>query len=177
MSSCRVGRSTPTARRSPSATSSTSDDRVLQFASLSFDVSIEDILPTLVSGARLVLRDDAMAESFDDLLDTAADEGITVLNLPTAFWHDLVRHLDVHGANVPESLRLMVVGGEKVERAAYDRWAELVPGVRWINGYGPTEATVTCTTFDPAEQPAIDAGSGAADRSPAAQRPGLRPRP
>jgi len=45
------------------------------------------------------------------------------------------------------------VGGEKVSRHAFERWAELVPGVRWMNGYGPTEATVTSTLFDPAENP------------------------
>ena len=34
-----------------------SNDRVLQFASLSFDLSLEQILPTLIVGARLVMMD------------------------------------------------------------------------------------------------------------------------
>jgi len=79
-----------------------SDDRMLQFASLSFDISIEEIFPTLLSGARLLLRTDAMAESIDELLEVAGREGLTVLNLPTAFCHDLVHHLDTNpGSAVP----------------------------------------------------------------------------
>jgi len=141
------------------------DDRILQFASLSFDISIEEILPTLLSGATLLLRTDAMAESIDELLHVAGRDRVTVLNLPTAFWHDLVDHLDSEHLDtetrdaLPSSVRLSIVGGEKVNRHAYERWAELVPGVRWMNGYGPTEATVTSTLFDPAEHPSAMTGA------------------
>ena len=36
-------------------------DRVLQFASMSFDLSLEQILPTLIVGARLVMVGESMA--------------------------------------------------------------------------------------------------------------------
>ncbi|MFF3946806.1 hypothetical protein ACFYYN_18510 [Streptomyces sp. NPDC001902] len=59
-------------------------DRVLQFASLSFDASIEEIFPALVSGAAIVLRDEDMISRPDLFLSRCADLAVTVLDLPTA---------------------------------------------------------------------------------------------
>ncbi|MDJ0629452.1 MAG: amino acid adenylation domain-containing protein [Rhodobacter sp.] len=124
-------------------------DRILQFASLSFDVSIEEIIPTLLSGAELVLRSPEMADSMAALLEETEALGITVLNLPTAFWHALVDHIEDTGARLPASIRLVIAGGEAVAPTALARWRKLVPDVRWQNSYGPTEATITTTVFDP----------------------------
>lgn len=124
-------------------------DRVLQFASLSFDVSIEEILPTLVSGAQLVLRDAEMATSVGRFLEDVARLGITVLNLPTAFWHVLVDEMARGGLVLPASVRLVIVGGEQISPRALATWQRLAPGPRWLNGYGPTETTITCTLHEP----------------------------
>lgn len=138
----------------------TDTDRVLQFASLSFDVSIEEIVPTLLSGAVLVLRDDSMAESIRSFLEAVEHERLSVINLPSAYWHLLVQHLEERGAaaSFPSCVRLVIVGGEKPARWAYDVWSRSVPGVRWLNGYGPTEATVTCAVYDPTGRRELGAG-------------------
>lgn len=125
-------------------------DRVLQFAGLSFDVSVEEIMPTLLAGATVVLRDDVISSSMADFVDASAKQRLSVLNLPSAVWHTLVEHLAREGARLSRTVRLTVVGGEKVSRNSYQRWSAIHPEVRWLNGYGPTETTVTCTTFDPA---------------------------
>lgn len=137
----------------------TPDDRVLQFASLNFDVSIEEIIPTLLSGARLVLRDDEAAQSVPHLLAGMEEHRITVANLPTAFWHVLLADLAEAPQPVPlpASLRLMIVGGERVSGEALARWRALYPGLRWLNGYGPTETAITATLYD-ADAPAYDGG-------------------
>jgi amino acid adenylation domain-containing protein len=124
------------------------DDRVLQFASLSFDVSIEEIVPTLLAGAELVLRDAAVAESVSALWAAVQARQLTVLNLPTAYWHTCVDQLELGQASLPACVRLVVVGGEKASRQALTRWRSAVPDCRWINGYGPTEATITCTWYE-----------------------------
>lgn len=124
-------------------------DRVLQFASLSFDVSIEEILPTLLSGAELVLRDKAMAESITGFLQSVESRGLTVLNLPTAFWHVLVDDMTRNNRRLPASVRLVIVGGEQISPRALADWQRLAPDVRWLNGYGPTETTITCTLHEP----------------------------
>lgn len=126
----------------------TENDRVLQFASLSFDVSIEEIIPTLLTGAELVLRDTSVAESVSALWAAAQERQLTVLNLPTAYWHTCVDHLEQMTSQIPACVRLVVVGGEKASRQALARWRKAVPSCRWINGYGPTEATITSTFYE-----------------------------
>ncbi|MBI3417727.1 MAG: amino acid adenylation domain-containing protein, partial [Verrucomicrobia bacterium] len=126
------------------------DDRVLQFASLSFDVAAEEIFPTLLAGACVVLRTDRYVASQADFLREVAAARVTVLNLPTAFWQLLVQALSAGAEQLPESVRLVIVGGEKIPTAAYQAWTKRVnPRVRWLNGYGPTETTVTATVFEP----------------------------
>lgn len=48
------------------------------------------------------------------------------------------------------AIRLVIVGGEQASRTIYAQWRELF-GVypRWLNAYGPTEATVSATLYDP----------------------------
>ncbi|GLO69124.1 hypothetical protein MACH17_06410 [Phaeobacter inhibens] len=126
-----------------------SHDRVLQFASLSFDVAIEEVLPSLLAGACVVLRSPDMIGAPGLFLDRVAALELTVLNLPTAFWHVLCDVMADSGRSLPSSVRLVIVGGEQVSPQALARWQQLVPGVRWLNGYGPTETTITCTLHDP----------------------------
>ena len=132
-------------------------DRVLQFSSISFDIAVEELFPAWTTGASVVLRGE------DDTLDPArftaevARLGITVLDLPTAYWHAWVDGLTASGDSLPDSLRLVVVGGEAARPAAFRRWKAIAGDrVRWINTYGPTEATVIATAFEPAGADADD---------------------
>jgi amino acid adenylation domain-containing protein len=125
-------------------------DRVLQFASASFDASAEEIWPTLASGARLVLRTEEMLGSARLFLDACREWGITVLDLPTAYWHELVAELcEDRGAELPEGLRLVIIGGERALPERLRAWRERFGArVRVVNTYGPTEATVVATLCD-----------------------------
>ncbi|MEO0707913.1 MAG: amino acid adenylation domain-containing protein, partial [Cyanobacteria bacterium J06649_5] len=129
----------------------TPSDRMLQFSSMSFDIIVEELYPTLITGAALVLRPEEIATSLSAFLKFTAAEKITILDLPTAFWHELVGGLvRMSGKALAESIRLVIVGGEKASRAIYAQWFELVGEYpRWLNTYGPTETTVTATLYDP----------------------------
>jgi amino acid adenylation domain-containing protein len=125
-------------------------DRVLQFASLTFDTSLEDIFPALLSGATLVMRGPDLW-SPAELLERVAQLGITVMNLPTAYWHELARELNdpAAGRVLAAQLRYVEVTGEAVLPDAVARWQRSGLGtVRLVNSYGPTEATVTATVYD-----------------------------
>ncbi|MGL5062519.1 MAG: non-ribosomal peptide synthetase [Microcoleus sp.] len=125
-------------------------DRVLQFSSMSFDIIVEEVFPSLVSGATIVLRTEDSISSTRQFLDFIEQERITVLNLPTAFWHGLVGGLELLQVPMPPNVRLVIVGGEKASRAIYAQWLQQVGQYpRWLNAYGPTETTVTATIFDP----------------------------
>jgi amino acid adenylation domain-containing protein len=125
----------------------TPSDRMLQFASLSFDASVEEIFCCLASGAALILRNDAMLAGAPAFLGACASWGVTVCDLPTVFWQELVDRVDAGEAAWPPSLRLLVIGGERAlpERVARLR-RQLGPAVRVINTYGPTEITVVATS-------------------------------
>ncbi|CAG6395522.1 amino acid adenylation domain-containing protein [Streptomyces cocklensis] len=116
-------------------------DRIVQFASLSFDTHVEEVFPALAAGARIDLLPEGAITLTDHL------DGVTVLDLPTAYWHHLVDEID--RIDWPDTLRLVVLGGEQVHEAAVARWrGRFGDRVRLVNTYGPTEATVIATAAE-----------------------------
>ena len=125
------------------------EDRVLQFASASFDPSIEQIFTALASGALLVVRGDEVWTG-SELAERIERDGLTVINLPTAYWREVARGLPPPApGKTAGSLRLVIVGGEAMTAEALDAWRKTRFGsARLLNAYGPTEATVTAFLFD-----------------------------
>jgi amino acid adenylation domain-containing protein len=124
-------------------------DRVLQFASPAFDASAEEIFTTLTCGATLVLRNDWMLSSPRAFLEQCAGWGITVLDLPTAYWHDLVAGIGDGEATMPPGVRLVIIGGEAARADRLAAWQRHIGArVRLVNTYGPTETTIVATTQD-----------------------------
>jgi surfactin family lipopeptide synthetase A len=123
-------------------------DRVLQFSSFGFDIAVEEIYPCLTVGGTLVLRTDEMLGSVQTFVQKCQEWEITVLDLPTAYWHQLTTSLATTNEVFPPSLRLVIIGGEKVLPEYVRIWQNLV-GERpaLINSYGPTETTVVATIY------------------------------
>jgi amino acid adenylation domain-containing protein len=125
-------------------------DRMLQFASISFDIAIEEIFPTWFAGGAVVLRGDDMSLDAVDFLKWIKQKRITALDLPTAYWHELVHGAADSHEQMPESLRLVIVGGEKASASAYATWLKIGgKRVRWVNTYGPTEGSVIASAYEP----------------------------
>ncbi|MBD2521589.1 non-ribosomal peptide synthetase [Nostoc sp. FACHB-133] len=126
-------------------------DNILQFASICFDTSIEEILPCLLVGATLVLRTEQMLHSSNEFWRCCREWQLTVLDLPTAYWHQLVAELTPEDSRIPESIRIVIIGGEEVQPEKVKRWHSSVAHFwhppQLLNSYGPTEATVI-TTLD-----------------------------
>lgn len=117
----------------------TAADRALQFASTSFDTSIEQMLVPLCAGASLLIRPEQVWSPME-LTRELNEHAITIADIPTSYWHAYAGG-EGGGLAVP-SLRLLLTGGEPALAA---RSVVLNNGVRALNAYGPTEATVTCT--------------------------------
>ena len=118
-------------------------ERVLQFASFSFDTHVEEIFPALCSGATVVLLPVPSAQ-LPDWLAGPSGSRISMLDLPTAYWQELV----AAGDRVvwPTALRILVLGGDQVHARAVAAWrGRFGDGVELWNTYGPTEATVIAT--------------------------------
>ncbi|MFE0738809.1 amino acid adenylation domain-containing protein [Streptomyces sp. NPDC058855] len=124
------------------------DARVLQFSPLHFDASIQEIFTTLGAGGTLVLRTDDMLD-VGELLAGCARHGITFLDLPAAYWHELVYVLTTGSVRLPACLRTVMIYGEAALPERIAQWRGLVgDSVRLLNGYGPTETTVVATVAD-----------------------------
>jgi amino acid adenylation domain-containing protein len=128
----------------------TPGDRFLQFCSISFDASLEEIFTTWLHGATLVLKQPETPLAVPDFLKWVEEQRVTVLDLPTAYWHEWVHYLPELQEPLPRDLRLVIVGGEKALGRSYAQWLSSIGNrVRWVNSYGPTEATVAATLFEP----------------------------
>ncbi|HEX5887025.1 MAG TPA: amino acid adenylation domain-containing protein [Pyrinomonadaceae bacterium] len=124
-------------------------DRVLQFASLSFDVAAEEIFPSLLAGAAIVLPRERVLDA-TELLRLIRHERVSVLNLPARFWQEWLDDLELAGARLPECVRLMVVGSEKVLLEGVTIWKRLAPAnSTLVNAYGVSEATITSMLYRP----------------------------
>jgi amino acid adenylation domain-containing protein len=128
----------------------TAAERMLQFASISFDIAIEEILPTWFAGGCVIPRGEQVPLTASGFLHWIGEHRISTLDLPTAYWHELVHELGESEQSLPESLRLVIVGGEKASSSAYSAWLKAGGArVRWVNTYGPTEASVIASSYEP----------------------------
>ncbi|MEO8425514.1 MAG: amino acid adenylation domain-containing protein, partial [Verrucomicrobiota bacterium] len=126
------------------------EDRVLQFASISFDIAVEELFPSWMIGATVVFRTEDVALSGKQFLRWIEQEGISVMDLPTAYWHEWVQQISRLEEVLPQSLRVVIVGGEKAQSGVFSTWLEVGGDrVRWFNTYGPTETTVIATAYSP----------------------------
>jgi len=112
------------------------DSCVLQFASSSFDASVSEVFMTLVTGATLVLSARDSLLPGPALIRLLREQAITHVTLPPSV-------LAVLPVEELPRLRTMIVAGEACPSDLVALW---VPGRRFFNAYGPTEATV-CTTI------------------------------
>lgn len=123
------------------------DDRILQFSSLSFDACIEEIFCSLCNGASLFLRTENLLET-SELLSFSVKNELTIWDLPTSFWRQVI-HTDEYKRECQRlNLRLVILGGEAVLPADLKCWKSQRNKHRLVNSYGPTETTVVALTHD-----------------------------
>ncbi len=127
----------------------TAQDRVLQCASISWDTSAEEIYPCLASGGTLLLRTPHMLDSAQGFIAQCRDWQLTVINLASAFWHELMLDPASAALNQIETLRLTIIGGERVSPERVATWYQRIDQrIRLLNTYGASEATAITTTYD-----------------------------
>jgi non-ribosomal peptide synthetase component F len=80
------------------------------------------MFPTWLSGGTVVCKTQDMPLTAVDFLKWIHERRVSVLDLPTAFWHELVYQLSESRSLLPRELRLVVIGGEKASMAAFQSW-------------------------------------------------------
>ncbi|ETT36326.1 tyrocidine synthetase II, partial [Paenibacillus sp. FSL R7-269] len=111
-------------------------DKIIQFASFSFDASVWEMSMALLNGAELHLLSNEIIGSYSDFTEYISHNQITVMTLPPTYLIQL-------DSNQINTLRLLVTAGSSISRALLEQWA---PKVKYINAYGPTESTI-CSTM------------------------------
>ena len=112
--------------------------RVLALTTITFDISVLELLCSLGQGLTVVIATEAVAADPDLILKNMAADGVTVLQATPS---RLGLLLDAAGEAMPKALRTILVGGEKLPPALAARLLSL-PGVTSFNVYGPTETTI-----------------------------------
>ncbi len=121
-------------------------DRVLQFASMLFDASVSEFFMSLYAGACLVFIPNETARDhrrFEEFLEA---RGVTVVTLPPGY----LAYLD------PDRLRrlkVLITAGSPARFDQVHRWRERVT---YLNGYGPTEATICASMWEAPPQGELD---------------------
>ena len=114
------------------------EDRVIQFASNSFDASVDEIFTSLLAGASLYIVD---RETIEDLVlfeNFITQNQITIATLPPTY----LIYLNPERLT---SLRILKVAGSA---STYDLYTQWKGRGLFINAYGPTEGTVCSTIWD-----------------------------
>ncbi|HKV94721.1 MAG TPA: amino acid adenylation domain-containing protein [Candidatus Angelobacter sp.] len=122
-------------------------DRLLQFLSFGFDAFGEEFFPILTSGGTLVIEKGVKSLGPAQMLSLLERQKITILHMPFAFWSELRREALKPGSFVPDTVRLLITGGEAIPRDEGQEWVATT-GIALSNAYGPTEATITATIYN-----------------------------
>ncbi|MFL9458777.1 amino acid adenylation domain-containing protein [Tolypothrix bouteillei VB521301_2] len=112
-----------------------SDSRVLQFASLSFDACIWEVLMAFGSGATLYLGAKESLMPGMPLIQKLRDDRITHITLPPSA-------LGVLPLEKLPALQTLIIGGEACAVELMQQWSAVT---NFFNAYGPTEASVCAT--------------------------------
>ncbi|TMR17668.1 amino acid adenylation domain-containing protein [Nonomuraea turkmeniaca] len=129
------------------------EDRWLAVTTLSFDISVLELLLPLYTGGRVVIAATAEVSDGWALRERAAAEGVTIMQATPAGWRILLE-----SGGIPATIRTRLCGGEALPRDLAD--ALLADGAELWNVYGPTETTVWSTAGRVRPGPeAVDLGS------------------
>ncbi|MBU2703324.1 amino acid adenylation domain-containing protein [Sporomusaceae bacterium BoRhaA] len=117
-------------------------DKMLQFASSSFDASVWEMFTSLLIGATLFIVKRETINNLVDFENYINNNGITVTLLPPTYLNG------IKPERVPK-LKQLFTGGSAITKGLVDKWKDRVA---YRNAYGPTEATVIATTWEYNEQ-------------------------
>ncbi|WP_418027853.1 non-ribosomal peptide synthase/polyketide synthase [Paenibacillus sp. JJ1722] len=118
-------------------------DRVVSFASYSFDASIWEMLQALFNGATLCIPTSETILSYDKFEQYMADHRITITILPPTY------AVYLNPERMPD-LRILFTGGSAASPELVSKWKD---HVTYYNAYGPTENSITTSIWLSPEGP------------------------
>jgi len=123
----------------------TTDSRFLQYAPAGFDVSYQEIMPTLLAGATVVSREPADRRDLPAVVRRVADTAVTHLYLPVAALRPFVLSVRAQRAHLPALRHLCVSGEQLLVDEEIRAFLTDHPHCTLVNHYGPTETNAATT--------------------------------
>ena len=120
----------------------TEADRMISLTNLCHDMSIYDIFGILAEGAAVVLPDKDKTKDPDNWLKIIREHKVTLWNSVPAITEMMLAAADYSGNADITSLRVILMGGEKLKKSIPVRLRKLNPEIEIYNVGGPTEATI-----------------------------------
>lgn len=117
----------------------TPQDRMLQHSVCSFDIFVEEVFSTLLSGATLVIAPTAVKANARDLIEFMDANGVTIVDGFPYLMDDINSE-----ESRPVSIRLYVSGGDVLHESQV---SNLVKEAKVYNTYGPSETTCCVSYF------------------------------
>ena len=113
---------------------------LLCITTISFDVSVDDILTSLSNGLKLIFADDTQIKSIPELISLIDENKPEVLEITPS---RLASYLDVEEfCKVISCLKCVFLGGEQFSAKVYEDLRKYCDAIVY-NSYGPTETTIT----------------------------------
>ncbi len=119
----------------------TEQDKLLALTTISFDISILELLCSFTVGMQVVIANDLQVQNPEEVLCLIQTHTITVLQATPSRLQWLI---NANGLDALCSLRIILVGGEALPEVLATQLKKL-PNTKIINVYGPTEATIWST--------------------------------
>lgn len=123
-------------------------DRRLQFLHPASDAFIAEVFCCLGAGATLAAWPAEAGRTLSEFEHVLRSRRITVTSMPASWAGEWAAALEA-GRKLPQNLRAVIVGMEKVQPAAFGVWRRLAQGgLRWFNVYGPGETSGAATVYE-----------------------------
>lgn len=126
-------------------------DVIAQQARISFDISLEEMLPILSVGGKMILIKEG-GRNILGLVEKVQEFGVTILSTTPG----VIKELNYLNPELT-SLRLLISGGDKLDRNAISNLSH--QQFKIYNTYGPTESTICATYGEVTDDTLIDIGS------------------
>ncbi|WP_412055576.1 surfactin non-ribosomal peptide synthetase SrfAB, partial [Bacillus inaquosorum] len=120
----------------------TETDKSVLLSSYAFDLGYTSMFPVLLAGGELHIVPKETYTAPDEIGRYIKEHGITYIKLTPSLFHTMVNTASFTKEPNFESLRLIVLGGEKIIPADVLAFRKVYGHTEFINHYGPTEATI-----------------------------------
>lgn len=120
------------------------DARILQVASIVFDLSIFEFWASLLNGKALCLIKKEDMLNFRYLKQYIDTYHINIMCITSALFNQMVsNHIEIF-----ENVKQVLTGGDKISIEHVKKLKSTYPSIKIYNSYGPTECTSFCTMYE-----------------------------